>query len=219
MAKKYPKLSKILKKLLFDKDMKVIDLARQVKLPQPTIHRLVTGKSTRPYKTSLEPIADYFSLSVDQLLGVEEINADKKISESKKLSKVKTKYIPIISWDLLNNLEEAKRQASKQIVVTKNLSSDAFALTMTDYSMEPLFPKDSILIFDPDARPTDRSFVLAHLPETNCHTFRQLLIDEEIDAHYLKPLSPELNNIGLRPLGSKNNILAKLVESRFTPEY
>jgi transcriptional regulator with XRE-family HTH domain len=69
MAKKYFQLSTILKRLLFKKDMKPVDLARELNMPQPTIHRLVTGKSTRPYKSSLEPIAKYFDVTVDQLIG------------------------------------------------------------------------------------------------------------------------------------------------------
>lgn len=51
--------------------MKPVDLARALDIPPPTIHRLVTDKSTRPYKSSLKPIADFFSIDMKQLLGEE----------------------------------------------------------------------------------------------------------------------------------------------------
>ena len=69
MAKKYLNLGKILKKLLLERDLKPADLSRAVHIPPPTIHRLITGKSTRPYASSLKPIADFFSISVEQQLG------------------------------------------------------------------------------------------------------------------------------------------------------
>jgi plasmid maintenance system antidote protein VapI len=42
MAKKHLHLGQILKKLLFDRAMKAADLAREINIPPPTIHRLGT---------------------------------------------------------------------------------------------------------------------------------------------------------------------------------
>ncbi len=67
MAKKYLSLGKVLKKLLFERDLKPADLAREVNIPPPTIHRLITGKSTRPYESSLKPIAKFFQFQLNSL--------------------------------------------------------------------------------------------------------------------------------------------------------
>jgi SOS-response transcriptional repressor LexA len=214
MAKKYLQLSSILKKLLFEKNMKPIDLARELELPQPTIHRLVTGKSTRPYKSSLEPIADYFDISVDQLIGEEPLLADwqpKKVNASA-LQNIVIKTVPLIAWQGITDLSTARHQAKKQIAITGNISDQCFAILMNDHAMEPLFTKGTILIFDPHKKSVDRSYVLVKLANKEQFIFRQLLVD--IDQQYLKPLNPDTAIYKMRLLNSDDTIIATLFESR-----
>ena len=174
MAKKYLQLSSILKRLLFEKNMKPIDLARELDLPQPTIHRLVTGKSTRPYKSSLEPIAGYFDISVDQLIGEEPLLAEWQPQESnaQALQNIVIKTVPMIAWQSITDLSTARKNAKKKIAITGNISNDCFAVLMHDHSMEPLFTKGTILIFDPHKKPSDRSYVLVKLAQKNQFIFR-----------------------------------------------
>ena len=214
MAKKYLKLSSILKKLLFDKNMKPIDLARELDLPQPTIHRLVSGKSTRPYKSSLEPIAQYFDISVDQLIGEEPLLADWQPEESKtqELQMWVIKPITLIPWASLNQLDEARKQSKKQLAITGNISDEGFAVMMNDHSMEPLFTKGSFLIFDPNKKSIDRSYVLVKLANKDQFIVRQLLID--VDECYLKPLNPDSGVYKMRRLETNDTIIATLFESR-----
>jgi len=208
MASNYPKLANILKKLLFQKDMRVTDLARELDIPQPTIHRLVAGKSTRPYKSSLEPIASYFSITVDQLLGNEPLsNEDPQHTTIFPVKGVAS--IPIYHW---NTLLDLKKASPIQTIMTNNVSSQAFASIMPDTSMEPIFPEDSILIFDPEMPIKDRSYILALMGETKIPVFRQLLIDA--DHQYLKPLNPDLSTFKMRLLGKDDTIIASLIESR-----
>jgi transcriptional regulator with XRE-family HTH domain len=108
MAKKYTKLSEILRKLLFERNMKAVDLARKVDLPQPTVHRLVTGKSTRPYKSSLKPIADYFGVTIDQLIGEEPLA---KGETPKTYQPIQTRdqihNIPLLNWEQITTTTES----------------------------------------------------------------------------------------------------------------
>lgn len=205
---KYPKLSQILKKFLYERDMKPIDLARKVDMPQPTIHRLVTGKSSRPYKSSLEPIADYFQVTVDQLLGIEELDE----TNDKALAKQNINNLPLIPWDALSNLESGKKSAKQSVIASHRLSQNAFATIMPNSSMEPLFNQGATLIFDPNIQPTDRCYALAKVGDNKTVIFRQLLIDA--DYQYLKPLNPDLNQFQMRLLGDNDKILGCLVESR-----
>ena len=217
-AKRYYKLGENLRRLLFERNMKPIDLAREVNLPQPTIHRLVTGKSTRPYKSSLEPIADFFSVSVDELLDesphIEDIWEEKSTSsKTTPLSASQLiKQIPIISWKELDQLAEARKTTQKHVVTMGNLSNETFAVIMPDSSMEPFFARGTLLIFDPHQPPKDRSYVLVNLQENNLYIFRQLLIDG--DDRYLKPLNPDLSMFKMRILHNNDRILGSLVESR-----
>lgn len=213
VAKHYPKLSRILQKLLYERRLSPSELARETDLPVPTVHRLVTGKSTRPYLSSLKPIADYFLLNVKQLLGEEPIpELEWEKSESKLPISDRIKAIPIITWEAANNLKVAMEQSNKKIAATGNISEQCFALLMNDHSMEPIFPKNTILIFDPLRTPADRSYVLVKLEGKLDPVFRQLLID--VDYKYLKPLNPDLNTYKMRLLAENDQIIACLFESR-----
>ncbi|EKD91679.1 MAG: repressor protein C2 [uncultured bacterium] len=189
--------------------MKPVELSREVNLPPTTIHRLITGKSTRPYKSSLKPIADFFSVSVDQLLGESPLLSEKNI-----ISKNAIRYLPFINWEMLSLLRNAQKKhetENENIPFVGNIGAQAFATTMNDSSMEPQFSKNNILIFDPEKKPLDRSYVLVQLDE-NIFIFRQLLIDA--DHQFLKPLNPDLNIFKMRLLGKTDKIVAVLVEAR-----
>lgn len=217
MAKKYPLLSKVLKKLLFDRDMKPVELARAVDMPVPTVHRLVTGKSTRPYQSSLEALAEYFEITQEQLLGEkplpgEETNAPPAIlKKNQQPSENYIKQIPLVPWDKITNFDKLENSYDK-IPCLGTISDQGFALIMPDSSMSPIFAKGNILIFDPAKAPIDRSFVLVKLAENNALVFRQMLVD--VDYKYLKPLNPDLNAFKMRLLNESDQILGVLVESR-----
>lgn len=208
MANKYPNLGKILKKLLFEKDIKPIDLSKEVSISQPTLHRLIAGKTTRPYKSSLQPIADYFGISVEQLVGEESFETAPVYKVNKKIIRM----IPLLAWHELPKRETLQGNPHREVAVTDEISEKAFALVMPDSSMEPVFSHLSILIFDPVFKPTDRSYVLIKLNETNRFIFRQLIID--VEHRYFKSIHPDLNSTRMGLLDPKDEIIACLVESR-----
>lgn len=216
MAKHYPKLSEMLKKLLFERSMKPIQLARELNLPQPTVHRLVTGKSTRPYKSSLVPIAEFFGITTDQLLGETPLSNLKNNTAAISSTNKKIKAIPLISWKSLN--EKKDKIIEDELIIAGNISEKAFALITPDYSMEPLFQKGSILIFDPAVKISDRSYALVKLKDSNTHVFRQLLID--LDHRYIKSLHPDISATSMRLLKTEDEIIACLIETRnnFQPQ-
>lgn len=214
MSKHYPKLSKILQRLLFERKMKPVDLARELHMPQPTIHRLVVGKSTRPYRSSLEPIAEFFSLSVDQLLG-EEALADEAGQDKLPEKAKKFRQIPVVEWEAAADLIDGQQEIHDEkayIMANPALSDKAFAVVMHDSSMEPVFPKGSTLVFDPMETAKDRNYILVKLKDAKAPIFRQLLIDGE--DKYLKPLNPDLSNFKMRILEDEDIIVAVLIEAR-----
>ena len=210
MAKKYEKLGSILKKLLFQKDMRSVDLARAVNLPPPTIHRLITGKSTRPHDSSLNPIADFFGVTPDQLLGVAPLDSEEEKDTKTSPTVAGFQTIHLLTWESLA-FPKAERKAQNYIAVG-NMSGESFALTMPDFSMEPLFDKGCTLIFDPLVKPSDRSYVLIKTVGSGTYIFRQLLIDG--DHRYIKSLNPDISASSMRLLNSEDEIIACLVETR-----
>lgn len=215
MAKHYLQLSNVLQQLLYDHRMNAYELARAVGLPAPTVHRLVSGKSTRPYKSSLQPIADYFSISMEQLLGEEPLSNYQELPKQSPFpAESRVIEIPLIEWGYLNQ-PNARATSQQTVIATSDLSIHCFAIIMNDSSMEPQFSRGSVLIIDPNKQqPRDRHFILVQLADSNIVVFRQVLIDA--DYKFLKPLNPDLSAFKMRLLEQDDKILGSLVEARQT---
>lgn len=201
-------ISSILSRILFEKKIKPIELARELNIPQPTMHRIVSGKSPNPHSGSIKPIADYFNLTVEQLKGIAPL-PDSLFDNP--LAKKHLIEIPLIEWQDLPNLKNPDLK-KKSIAAMADLSPDCFAVYMNDSSMEPHFVKGSILIFDPHKAPTDRSYPLIKRGSTNLYTFRQIIVDAEYQ--FLKPLNPDLMSTQMRLLDEHDEVIGVLVEAR-----
>lgn len=209
MAKKYLQLSQILKKLLFEKNMRPTELAKKTNVPEANIHRIITGESTNPFKTTTEPIANFFGISTDQLLGIEQLPTS-AYSNKGITGDLRTKIIPLLAWEDLDN--RSKLTLVEKEIIVMDVSDSAFAVKNRDYSMEPLFQKGSILIFEPEKEPQDRSFVLIKLHNPDCYIFRQIVFD--LDQRHMKALNPDIGSSSLRIIEADDKVIATLVEDR-----
>jgi SOS-response transcriptional repressor LexA len=197
------KIGNILSRLLTEHHLKVSELARRIQLPQPTIQRIATGVCENPHISSLKPIADYFSITVNQLKGLDPIPKFDQIYK-----------LPLISWSEATHWNQQRRTVSEeQVIVDIKVNEYAYALKIIDGAMEPLFPCYSILIVDPSVQPKDRSYVIALIKDTKTPIFRQLIING--DCQYLKPLSPDTDIYKMRQLEIADSILATVVQARW----
>ena len=202
------KIGSIIKELLYRNNIKPSDLAKATEIPPPTIHRIITGQTLNPYQNSLKKIADFFGITIKQLIGEENLDYNKN-SEHVVNNLTNNVYINLISWKDLNKLE-IKHSITK--IVASNVSKKSFALLCDDYSMEPMFKKDSILIFDPEKTFVDHSYILVEI-YPDLFLFRQLILDGNIK--YIKALNPDLQKNNYRKLQDNDVILATLAEIRY----
>ncbi len=208
-------ISQILKMLMFKKDIRTTQLAREIDVPQQTLQRIVAGLSPSPHRKTLVPLAEYFKVSVDQLTGKKPLPEDLAtavISPTQTLSSMQ--QIPLLDCsDVECFLQDHNPALIKEhLAADASVSSDAFALTMMDSSMEPYVPQGAILILDPRRAPKDRGFVLAKFDGGQALEFRQLLIDGE--HRYLKPMNPDLSAFPMRLLREEDKIFGVLLELR-----
>ena len=111
------KISQILTRLLSDQNLRVSELARQVQLPQPTIQRIAAGVCENPHISSLKPIAEFFSISVDQLKGLEPIPKFDKIFK-----------LPLISWtEAATWCMKFKTNTTEHVLTDVHVNDRAFA--------------------------------------------------------------------------------------------
>lgn len=203
------KLSSILKKLINRQRISLTELSRRTGIVQPVLYRMASGETKDPKIETLRPIAKYFEVSLDQLIGDDTLDSAEQSGLAKQTA---LQHIPIIPWNQLTEFATLDRSEQKTIICQNIVNSKSFATIMPDTTMEPLFTQKSTLIFDPDKPIKDRSYALIVLHETNTPIFRQILIDA--DHKYLKALNQDFTNFQLRLLHKLDTILGVLIESR-----
>lgn len=198
-------LANNLRYLMHSKNISECELARRTYIPQPTVHKILTGKTTDPRASTLKSLADYFEISIEELL-----TGNQAVPHSNS----KTQSIVILSWkeciegtQFINNLTPANWT---HWTVTEFISSHAYAL-VSKASMEPRFPKKTTLFIDPAIKPEDGDIVVVFYPNTDEATLRELSIDGP--TQLLLPLNDTGN---VTQLDKDIKILGVLVKSSFS---
>lgn len=183
-------------------------LSRKTNIPQATLHKILAGKTEDPRASTLKTLADFFNISIDELLTG--TPPHKETSNTN----VNVQSIPIISWE---DCIQAKDFISKLTAsnwddwaVTEYLSKHAFALHSKSCLL-PRFPKNTILFINPDSTPEDGDLVLVIYKNTSIATLRELSIDGP--TQLLLPINP---NTETTKLDKDIKILGLLVKSSFS---
>jgi len=114
----------------------------------------------------------------------------------------------VLHWSHKNN----ERQNAEFVLTDAAVGKLGFAVKMNDASMDPVFPKNTVLITDPERQAKDRSFVIAKLINHPEAIFRQLLMDA--GDRYLKPLSPDFEQYKMTRLNNNDKILSVVVQAK-----
>jgi len=191
-----------LHRLMNEKNITEAELARRTNIPQPTLHKILSGKTSDPRASTLRSLADFFGVTIDALL-----TGNISTSSGSTTLAVKSQSIAIISWSDCLEASKLLRSLSPTTwghwITTEYSSAGAFALSSKP-SMEPRFPKGSTLIIDPNINPEDGDLIVVHYPNTNEATLRELSIDGP--AKQLIPIcknsppevfSPEIRELGV----------------------
>lgn len=203
-------ISDVLQDLLILHEINVTELSRRINVSQPTIQRIVSGAYKQPRNTTLEPIARYFEISINQLRGIEPI-------PFLRLGKEKIiKNLPLFHYHDLQSWPIIQNNSNHCVVSNMNLSEEAFAMYMPDSSMEPVMPKGSILLIDPDKLPQHGSYVALKLKNFSGIIIRQLVTDTT--KNFIKALSFDLSNFNITALTDEDKIIGVIMEIRMICE-
>ncbi|MCW5589649.1 MAG: helix-turn-helix transcriptional regulator [Legionellales bacterium] len=142
-------------------NLSISDLAKTTGIPQPTLHHLLAGKTRRPRKNLVKTLANFFSITPEQLLGEHPIPLiiPEKIKEMYKITAV-----PFITWEVLsnwpNNVEYFNPE--REIIVNNLLSKDSFAIIVNSSLIELLriFSENTVLIFDNRKTLKDKDYAI-----------------------------------------------------------
>lgn len=143
-------LSKNLKELMLLSNISEHELSRRTKVKQPVIHRLLTGENTNPKLQTLKPIADYFLLTVSQLIGEEARSAWSGFTNG-----IHHGFVEI---PLVNNL--GATLADRKVIIEAHVSKRAFGLIICNSDMAPIFPENSVVVIEPRLKPENGDYIL-----------------------------------------------------------
>lgn len=190
------KLSENLKLLLNSYSINEAKLARNTGIAQPVINRMVRGVTTNPNVATLQPIASFFSITIDDLLSG---------SFTPKFSKLMgdpadTNKIPLLTWHEAAEWQpsDIKNSSSKYSLIESSTITmqDGYALKIED-DYDGKFSKGTILIVNTKATPKHRDYVIVTHTDKSFTSLKRLIIDGE--NKYLKPIDPELKTIEFTP--------------------
>jgi phage repressor protein C with HTH and peptisase S24 domain len=141
------------------------ELQRVTGVPQPTIHRILTGESTDPRTKTLQPLAEFFGLSVSNLRDQDLAAAarlplpqatSRPFDENVRPALLGTRPIPVISAvqaGALRDMESPYEPGDGYAVEytgDASLSRWTFGLDVEGKSMQPRFQEGDRLIVDPE---------------------------------------------------------------------
>lgn len=203
---KRTKLAAVLKILLHEKNLSESELARRTGVGQPVIHRMASGETDNPKIDTLRPIAKFFSLSLDQLIGDQPLPSFIEVQSSHRIN-----HIPLLSLTeaTLWPAQKSKISTLDHTFTDAEVGQLAFAIKLLDDHSLPLFPAGTLLVIDPECCSGNRDFVLLHFAGQKGAVLKQLLIDGE--DFYLKPLNPEFKTIAM---SRKDKILGTMVQAK-----
>jgi len=125
-------LSSVLSYLMSRQGIKSAELARKTGVGQPVIHRLMTGATDNPQISTIKPIADFFGVSLDQLVGLVSLNNQPSLNDAllhdlhNKLTTIKT--ISSVLVDFLPLLIEGYRKAVSASLQKEDISDEILPL-------------------------------------------------------------------------------------------
>jgi predicted transcriptional regulator len=157
-------------------------LHKHTGIPLSTLKRLRLNKENNPTLASLAPIANYFSISLDQLTGREAI--------PKKNNKQIGLTIPLIHWKDILNIPKNRNQLAFSSLLIRDitLNENSFALVIKDNNTNN-FLAGSLLVIDPSLRGRNRDFILVYKKGGTKPQLMQKIIYK--NKTYLKNLTTE----------------------------
>lgn len=129
--------------------------------------------------------------------------------------------MPVISWVAAGSFSDVMPvtidDAIEWIDRPSNLSPRAFGLIIEGRSMWPEFKPGEIIYVEPNISPLelkDGALVVIHCNDDKQATFKQLIIGDNPEDMYLKPLNPDWPDQKIVPMGEC--MLVGIVDSKVT---
>lgn len=203
-------ISNILNRVLTKHGISESELSRQIGAPRATINRLVSGRTPDPRASTLQAIADFFNISVDQLLGKQPLYSN----FNQDIIATTNKSLPIIDWEEAKNWESLIKQLKSDnsfswVAGDQSMENGLFALKLSGEAMWPQFQEGTILFVDPKKQIKNKDFVVSYVKKNDEIVLRQLTLEGKY--RFLKAINPIFPII---QMGNQDEIIGVVVQAR-----
>lgn len=205
-------LLSVLKQLLAHKKLSSNGLAKLLALPTPTIHRLITGEVQDPRISTLLLIANYFEITVDQLLG-------RKVLDKKFYADVVAKTdqpscsIPLLTMGeacaLPKNIKKATQWFRWHSQISDTDNEKSFSILIKNNLYEPLFSQGSVIVINATNHPENGDYVLVNFEGDSTPVLKRYI--SEGKNKFFSAIGVDTKNIPLNPKNSK--IIGVVIET------
>ncbi|MDR3478614.1 MAG: helix-turn-helix domain-containing protein [Gammaproteobacteria bacterium] len=181
----FDKLCDNLNLLMTEAHISADELGRRTGIPASTIKKIRNRYNPNPTLSTLLPLAQYFSITLGQLVGEESLL--KGNTAGLPQTKHKTmRHLPILSWkEALCSRDSMSGELHVNVTTEYDFSQGAYALVVEDEDLENI-SKGTILLIDPLLGAEHRDFAIIYKEGQQLPTLKQILYDDE--QIYLKPL-------------------------------
>jgi len=182
-------LNRNLSQLMENNQVSLSMLYRNTGVAIPTIKRLQNDPTTNPTIATLQPIANFFGITVTQLIGN---NLPTQIGYLE--NQTHWLEVPLLEWNQVTDwlAPEKKMSITASVFVDIDVGTKPFALIVNEDDWQPIF-KGSLLIVNSEITPTHKDYAIVYKAGQNSPTLQQVVFhDDEI---YLKPMNPSFQTI------------------------
>lgn len=153
------------------------ELAKKLNLPAPTVNRILSGQVIDPRASTLSLIADYFHVTIDQLVGKEALPNHLYQTPDELLRP--SMAIPVINQST-TNLQTALNAATdwfRWSTDSPTKRKKVFAIKLNNHHLEPVFQKGTLLVIDPEMPAQNHDYVAVQYEKDNMITIKKFIID------------------------------------------
>lgn len=186
-------LSQNLHKMMLDQRLSASELGRRIDMPAVTIKKIRTGENGNPTLGTLVPIANYFKVSVSQLVGdTQYLTSTQSITNA---MGQKVNLIPVIAWEETLNWPKSEQPKNYQTVAWQGVSESAYALSI-DTSEYEMFRPGGTLIIEPqsDKSKYDNHQYVLVLKDGNTRPSIKRVLEED-GSCYLQSVISNISNV------------------------
>mgnify|MGYP003670214632 FL=1 len=185
-------------------------------VPQPTIHRILSGSSKDPKSLTIQRLAEFFGVTEAQLRGHDPLPMRPGVEDGK--GRYLAASLPVLTWEQVGRLDSMLEEIRRGTIevpfeTIQRAGPQAFALFVQGDAMHGSgrysFPEGTRITVDPTLEARHGSFVVATAPGYSSPIFRRLEIEGGIRR--LVPLN-DRPGYEIIAMTSHDHVIGKVIE-------